>query len=215
MLSTTNAAGVATTFLRTDDQLALFDATAPVTQASADVAAAGSATVTARRDHRHGMPTISSGALTRAGGNLVEATTTSTSVTALLMASSMSIAAATYVMFMAALRKTTGAAATANAGTRINATNAGALIAWSSGVNRVESGLMRSRFLSGVSNYLAAGHMLFGAADGSGNIATAASFQGPNIPVATITDAGVTASVSDAAVTMGADELHVYTYSVS
>lgn len=55
-LSTTNAAGSATTFVRTDATVAAFDVTAPVTQAFADVAVTGSAAVTARRDHRHGMP---------------------------------------------------------------------------------------------------------------------------------------------------------------
>jgi hypothetical protein len=35
---------------------ALFDATVPVTQAAGDAAAAGTAVVAARRDHRHGMP---------------------------------------------------------------------------------------------------------------------------------------------------------------
>jgi hypothetical protein len=37
---------------------ALFDATAPSTQASGDSAAVGSAAVAARRDHKHAMPTI-------------------------------------------------------------------------------------------------------------------------------------------------------------
>ena len=58
VLGTVAAAGVQTTFLRDDDTIVAFDATAPVTQASADAAATGSAAVAARRDHRHGMPTI-------------------------------------------------------------------------------------------------------------------------------------------------------------
>lgn len=56
VLSTTNAAGVASTFIREDDQLALFDATAPTTQAFGDSAATGSAAIAARRDHKHAMP---------------------------------------------------------------------------------------------------------------------------------------------------------------
>lgn len=55
-LSTSNSAGSATTALRTDATIAAFDATAPVTQAFGDTAAAGSAGVAARRDHTHGMP---------------------------------------------------------------------------------------------------------------------------------------------------------------
>jgi hypothetical protein len=55
-LSTTNAAGSASTGIRTDATVAAFDATVPVTQAFSDSAAAGSAGVAARRDHKHGMP---------------------------------------------------------------------------------------------------------------------------------------------------------------
>jgi hypothetical protein len=55
-LSTTNAAGSASTGVRTDATVAVFDTTAPVTQAFGDSAAAGSAGKAARRDHRHGMP---------------------------------------------------------------------------------------------------------------------------------------------------------------
>jgi hypothetical protein len=55
-LSTTNAAGAATTVVRTDATIAVFDATVPVTQAYGDAAATGSAGVAARRDHRHAMP---------------------------------------------------------------------------------------------------------------------------------------------------------------
>jgi len=57
VLSTTAAAGVAATALATDAQIIAFDATVPVTQAFGDAAAAGTAAVTARRDHKHAMPT--------------------------------------------------------------------------------------------------------------------------------------------------------------
>lgn len=53
---TATAAGVATTAVRTDATLAIFDATVPVTQAFSDAAATGSAAFAARRDHKHGMP---------------------------------------------------------------------------------------------------------------------------------------------------------------
>lgn len=58
--STATAAGAATTLVRSDATLAIFDATVPVTQASADAAATGSAAFAARRDHKHGMPTLGS-----------------------------------------------------------------------------------------------------------------------------------------------------------
>lgn len=53
---TSNAAGSAVTLVATDATLAIFDATAPVTQAFNDAAATGSAAFAAHRDHRHGMP---------------------------------------------------------------------------------------------------------------------------------------------------------------
>lgn len=55
-LSTTNAAGSGTSYVASNATLALFDATAPSTQAFGDSAAAGSAAVAARRDHKHAMP---------------------------------------------------------------------------------------------------------------------------------------------------------------
>lgn len=55
--STTNAVGAASTLVASDATIALFDATAPTTSALGDAAAAGSAGVAARRDHRHGRET--------------------------------------------------------------------------------------------------------------------------------------------------------------
>lgn len=53
-LGTTNAAGAASTGIRTDATVAIFDATAPTTSAVADAAAVGTAAIAARRDHTHG-----------------------------------------------------------------------------------------------------------------------------------------------------------------
>jgi hypothetical protein len=61
VLGTAAAAGVSATFLRDDDTIVAFDATAPVTQAYSDVAGAGAAAVAARRDHKHGMPAAGAG----------------------------------------------------------------------------------------------------------------------------------------------------------
>lgn len=54
--STSAAAGSIDEAIRRDSTLALFDGTAPVTQAFGDSAATGSAGKAARRDHKHGMP---------------------------------------------------------------------------------------------------------------------------------------------------------------
>ena len=55
-LGTTNTAGSSPNFLRRDDTILAFDVTAPTTQAFGDAAETGSATVAARRDHKHAMP---------------------------------------------------------------------------------------------------------------------------------------------------------------
>lgn len=63
-LGTTSTAGSSPNFLRRDDTILVFDATSPATQAFGDAAAVGTATVAARRDHKHAMmaaPTTVSG----------------------------------------------------------------------------------------------------------------------------------------------------------
>lgn len=59
VLGTAAAAGVAATVIRSDSTIVAFDATTPVTQALADSAATGSVAFAARRDHKHGMPALS------------------------------------------------------------------------------------------------------------------------------------------------------------
>jgi hypothetical protein len=72
VLAATNLAGVATTFIREDDQIAVFDATVPTVSAVGDAAAVGTAAKAARRDHLHGReafatPAIVLGAAAAAG----------------------------------------------------------------------------------------------------------------------------------------------------
>ncbi len=54
-LGTANTAGSSPNFLRRDDTILAFDATAPSTQAFGDSAVVGSATVASRSDHKHAM----------------------------------------------------------------------------------------------------------------------------------------------------------------
>lgn len=62
---TAAAQGSADTFVRTDAVLALFsDGTPPVNQAFADAATAGVINFAARRDHKHGMPSFATSAVT-------------------------------------------------------------------------------------------------------------------------------------------------------
>lgn len=67
VLATSNVAGNANTFLRTNDQVALFDGTTPVAIAAAG--ATGTNAFSARSDHTH---TIGSGIVTRAMANADE-----------------------------------------------------------------------------------------------------------------------------------------------
>ncbi len=73
-LGTAAAAGAASTVIRSDSTIVAFDATVPTTIAFSDAAATGSATVAARRDHRHGAPAAPS----VTGGTLVIASSHST-----------------------------------------------------------------------------------------------------------------------------------------
>lgn len=80
-LSTTNSAGSASTFVKTDATIAAFDATVPTTSAPGDAAAAGSAGVAARRDHVHGREATATGALEAALSNENSPVTTASGVT--------------------------------------------------------------------------------------------------------------------------------------
>lgn len=68
-LGTSNTAGSGQARVDADASIAIFDATAPVTQALADAAATGAAAVAARRDHKHGMPSAASPSLTLGTAN--------------------------------------------------------------------------------------------------------------------------------------------------
>jgi len=63
-LSTSNAAGAASSVIRSDATILAFDATAPVTIVPDATGAAGSASVAARRDHTHGVACATPGSIT-------------------------------------------------------------------------------------------------------------------------------------------------------
>lgn len=71
VLGTAAAAGAIDEAIRRDSTIVAFDATVPVTQASGDAAATGTAVVAARRDHKHGMPSILSDPMTTRGDFIV------------------------------------------------------------------------------------------------------------------------------------------------
>ena len=107
-LGTANAAGSAETAVASDSTLLAFDTTVPTTISYSASAAAGSAVVTARRDHTHGMAAEPSVAVSRVGGQTSVSSTTSTSVADLISLTSLSIAANDPIKFVLSTNKATG-----------------------------------------------------------------------------------------------------------
>ena len=152
--------------------------------------------------------------LTRAGGNTTEATTTSTTSVSLIATSSLSITTGIPVHAMCMLRKTTGAAATASVGFMVNAVELTAPVAWTNADNAAYVGSSSARFQSAANvEYTGGGRFERG---GQGQPATITELANANlIPVATLTSVTFRALVGSASITMGADEMQVYTYAVA
>ena len=222
VLGTANAAGSGTTTIRANATIVAFDTTVPVTQAFSDAAAAGTAAVAARRDHRHGMPAASAGAVSREGGQTTEATTTSTSAVSLLTAASLDIAANEPFSFFAPCRKASADGGDTYCGYQVNTTviseaeNTGVYL----GGTAASLGDGGGTIFVGprVTNYhcMSEGVRYSGttATGAVRNQATAAAMGTNPIPIATITDLIIRAqSVSPS--TSAADELQVYSWAAS
>mgnify|MGYP001584896825 CR=1 FL=1 len=154
----------------------------------------------------------SAGAVTRAGGNTTEATTTSTTAVSLITTTSLSIAAAVPIYATVMLRKTSAGFA-ASVGFMVNATTVVTPAAFTSGAAAAQGGFMQVMFQSALTNYDEPGWFIRGnqsLAPAHGDITNASV-----LPVATYTDLIFRGLVGDGALTMGADEMHVYTYAVS
>ena len=164
------------------------------------------------------------GAITREGGNLTEATTTSTTAVDLLAGAGLTIAANQAGLVTNISRKTTGAAARASFGAKINTTvvaeansavtDGSNICGNTSATNRNEHGFAVSYIVPIVTNFTFGamqGQNLFYVSGGGagGPYSTFSSVSRPN---AEMTDFVVRAIVGDAAVTGGADELNVYSY---
>jgi len=166
------------------------------------------------------------GATVREGGQTTEATTTSTSAADLISATSLTICGGDLATLIADARKTTGAAADAGMGLKENCTIvfegvAGGQIMWrSESSNEAVSGMMWKTFGARVTNYidgvLIGIHSAFSTAD-----VVRAMQQGPNCNqtaahiTAQITSLVLRGIVGDSNVTLGADEMHVYSLAVS
>lgn len=152
------------------------------------------------------------GAVTREGGNTTEATTTSTSAVDLLTAASLTLAALQPFYAVAALRRTSGAIAAASVGLKLNSTAVRSAQTWDSANDNNKPGWVIYQGGPRLTSYTLTGNMSFGSGlDLSSNMLpwTVAA------PTVEITALIVTAKVSDGDITMGADELHVYSFATS
>jgi len=121
-LGTANAAGSAETAVASDSTLLAFDTTVPTTIAYSASAAAGSAVVTSRRDHTHGMAAEPSVAVSRAGGQTSVSSTTSTSLVDLISIGSLTVAANDPIKFVLTTAKSSGASSACAFGLKLNTT---------------------------------------------------------------------------------------------
>jgi hypothetical protein len=169
---------------------------------------------------------IGSAGVTREGGNATEATTTSTSPVDLLSATSLTIAASEPFYFVCSGRKTTGAASAVGLGLKLNSTVVGEANAgstnrgWASdSTNQAEDGGYFIHFQPRVTNYVngtvGRGHVSSSSGGDTGTTTSA----GAITTTATLPTAEITAVVirgdSATSITLGADELQVYSLATS
>jgi len=149
--------------------------------------------------------------LVRVGGNTTEASTTSTSTVSILTASGLTIAVGSQLDIRAAVRKVTGASTTAYVGLKLNTTQARADVAWSSVGNSNIAGRFHIDTMPyGVTAYKS-GHLTLGG-DDNGTIHSSMS---GGVPTVELTDVIITGHVDSASISMYADELHVWSRTLS
>jgi len=162
----------------------------------------------------------SSGPVTRAGGQVVEGSTTSTSATDLLSVSGLNIDITSWILFVVQMRKTSGAAAGTGLGIKMNTTVVGeagvnATLCQSSATDQAEGRAAHAWLAPRTTNYNITGSgmgLSAGIADGSvsvGNGPTVTAAQ----PIATITDMVIRAITDSALVECSADEFQIFTFS--
>ena len=155
------------------------------------------------------------GAVTRAGGNTTEATTTSTVAVDVLTVAALSIAVGVPVKTVSVSRKSTGAADGAYHGLKLNTTEVRTIVKFGTGANAVESAGYIAEFIYGVTNYLRAGRAFGWQSDSDTAFNIVNQYFPVDMPTATLTDVVIRGTVGNGSTTMGADECHVYTHSVS
>lgn len=153
------------------------------------------------------------GAVERAGGSTTEATTASLSLADLLTVGSLTIPAVRFIEVIYMVRKTSGAADDCNDAFTINTTNLAAEKVFST-TNQAESSLNQWDFGPRVTNYtgVARHTRLQSSPSGAYSILAHAS---TNLPTVEITALNSRGSVDDVNITLGHDELHIYTRATS
>ena len=168
-------------------------------------------------------------AISRAGGDSTEATTTSTSAVDLLAASSLTIGATEPFLQMHNGRKTSGAANYTPCGYKMNSTTIGEATGsnvrgwYSSGTNQAEDGGAWAIMGPRVTNYQAFSRGLrsshISGTNAAGINGTAAHLSQMTtdavMPIATVTDFVIRGLTLNASNTLGADELQLYSYAAS
>lgn len=151
---------------------------------------------------------VSAAAFTRVGGDTTERTTTSVTSVDLSTISGLSIVQGRPFTLLGVMRKTTGAAAAASIGLKLNATAVRALFNWSGGANAADQGYFKVEGIIPNTGYDFSGYFLY--TNGSAPASSLTHLASAGWPLATITDVIVTASVDSASITMGIDDIHLY-----
>lgn len=156
--------------------------------------------------------TVGAGAVTREGGQTTEATTTSTTASDLLTAT-VSVLAAEPLFALFNARKS-AAPNQGLIGIKVNTTQVVANKAWTDDINAARNRLFT--FYKGgiVTNYLTPG-FLFGEFLTNTGTLTTLTLVDTDMPTADITSFIVTGNADDAALTLGVDELQVYSWAAS
>ena len=159
-----------------------------------------------------------SGAVTRAGGNTTEGTTTSNAMADVVAITGLSIGATLPILGIVDIRKTTGAVATGNFRLELNTTTVGGNVGTIPSANNAHSGFIRVWIGPRVTNHQKAvmgQTSAYNLTDGSVTVTDVTEGSAGLAPTVDITDLAFQGSIGDAAVTLGYDEGHVYTLSAS
>ena len=159
-----------------------------------------------------------SGAVTRAGGNTTEGTTTSNAMADVVAITGLSIGATLPILGIVDIRKTSGAVATGNFRLELNTTTVGGNVGTIPSADNAHSGFIRVWIGPRVTNHRKAvmgQTSAYNLTDGSVTVTDVTEGSAGLAPTVDITDLAFQGSIGDAAVTLGYDEGHVYTLSAS